>query len=338
MLVAQLSRREQFQRRPGKEFSMHRTHGIFFSLLIFLLTGAGYGCSERSVSPVAGRWDMTVDDPAGSYPSWFEIEEEAGELKGRFVGRSGSARPITDVRFDGEQLRFTLPPQYERQSGDLLFIGRVSEEEITGETLSESGQNIQFTARRAPSLDAEAAPKWGEPVQLIGGDLSNWMLRYPDGPNGWTLANGVLGNTPPSVDLITRDTFGDFKLHVEFNMPKDSNSGVYLRGRYEVQVQDDYGKEPDSRRCGGLYGFLAPARMAAKPAGEWNTFDITLLGRHVTVVFNGETVIDNAEIPGITGGALDSQESEPGPIMLQGDHRAIRYRNILLTPALLAEE
>lgn len=328
---------------------MKRSRCTIVPVLLALVAVAWIGCtngastsgeesSKAGLAPLIGRWDVTVEDAAGSYPSWFEIEEEVGELSGRFVGRTGSARPIADVRFDGEQLRFTLPPQYERQTDDLLFIGRVSGEEIVGETFSESGQNIQFTARRAPDLNSEVEPEWGEPVELIGGDLANWRLRDPDGPNGWTIENGVLSNTPPSVDLITKDTFGDFKLHVEFNMPKDSNSGIYLRGRYEVQVQDDFGKEPDSRRCGGIYGFVAPTKMAAKPAGEWNTFDITLIGRRVTVVFNGQTVIDNVEIPGITGGALDSQEGDPGPIMLQGDHRAIRYRNILLTPAQPAED
>ena len=300
--------------------------------------GSGESIAGTKFSPVVGRWDVSVEDPGGAYPSWFEIQEQEGELSGRFVGRFGSARPIADIRFDGEQLRFTLPPQYERQTDDLLFIGRVTDQEIVGETYGASGQNIQFTARRAPALDSDAAPVWGQPIQLIRGDLSNWTLRNPEGPKGWTIKDGVLANTPPSIDLITKDKFGDFKLQVEFNMPPESNSGVYLRGRYEVQIQDDYGKEPESRRCGGIYGFLTPTKMAAKPPGEWNTYDITLIGRRVTVVLNGETIIDGVEIPGITGGALDSREGESGPLMLQGDHRAIRYRNLVLTPAQTKNE
>ncbi len=300
--------------------------------------GSGESIAGAKFSPVVGRWDVSVEDPGGAYPSWFEIQEQEGELSGRFVGQFGSARPIADIRFDGEQLRFTLPPQYERQTDDLLFIGRVADQEIVGETYGASGQNIQFTARRASALDSDAEPEWGEPIQLIRGDLSNWTLRNPEGPKGWSIKDGVLFNTPPSVDLITTDKFGDFKLHAEFNMPPESNSGVYLRGRYEVQIQDDYGKEPDSRRCGGIYGFLTPTEMAAKPPGEWNTYDITLVGRRVTVVLNGETIIDGVEIPGITGGALDSREGESGPLMLQGDHRAIRYRNLVLTPAQTKNE
>jgi hypothetical protein len=135
------------------------------------------------------------------------------------------------------------------------------------------------------------------------------------------------------VDLVSKRTFTDFKLHIEVNVPPQGNSGIYLRGRHEVQVQDDYGKAPCDRCMGGIYGQVRPTANAAKPAGEWQSYDITFVGRHVTVVLNGVTIIDNREIPGITGGALDSNEGEPGPIMLQGDHTGVKYRNIRITPA-----
>jgi hypothetical protein len=122
-------------------------------------------------------------------------------------------------------------------------------------------------------------------------------------------------------------------LHIEFRYPKESNSGVYLRGRYEVQVEDNKGKEPSSTYFGGVYGFLTPNEMAAKSAGEWQSYDITLIGRKVTVVANGKKIICDQNIPGITGGALDSNEGAAGPIMLQGDHGPIEYRNIIITPA-----
>ncbi len=133
---------------------------------------------------------------------------------------------------------------------------------------------------------------------------------------------------------MTEASFEDFQLHVEVLVPEGSNSGIYLRGRYEVQVQDDHGKEAHARGMGGIYGQVTPAENASLPAGEWQSFDITLLGRLVTVVLNGKTIIDREEIPGITGGALDSREAEPGPIFLQGDHGRILYRNLVLTPAL----
>ena len=141
-------------------------------------------------------------------------------------------------------------------------------------------------------------------------------------------------NEDSGSDLVTEASFQDFQLHAEVMVPEGSNSGIYLRGRYEVQVQDDYGKEPHTRGMGGIYGQVTPAENASLPAGEWQTFDITLVGRTVTVVLNGKTIIDKKEIPGTTGGALDSREAEPGPIFLQGDHGRILYRNLVLTPAL----
>ena len=108
---------------------------------------------------------------------------------------------------------------------------------------------------------------------------------------------------------------------------------MYLRGRYEVQIEDTRGREPAPEHLGGIYGFIAPSEDAAERAGQWQVFDITLVGRHVTVVLNGKTIIANQAIPGITGGALDSREGEPGPIMIQGDHGPVEYRNIILTPA-----
>jgi hypothetical protein len=143
----------------------------------------------------------------------------------------------------------------------------------------------------------------------------------------------VLTNSKAGGNLRTRQTFTDFKLHVEFRYPRAGNSGVYLRGRYEVQIEDSHGREPATDHLGAIYGFLAPNQDAAKKAGEWQTFDVTLEGRLVTVVLNGTTVIARREIPGITGGALDSDEGAPGPVVLQGDHGPVEFRRIVLTPA-----
>jgi len=284
-------------------------------------------------SAILGRWDVTVYDLEGVYPSWFEINQTDGELTGRFVGRFGSARPLRYVHFDGSQLYLSLPRQYEKPLEDLLFVGTVSNGNIDGETKSETGARIRFHAEPAPALASRGQPQWGKPIQLIQNDLSNWQPRHPNRKNGWQIENGMLVNKQPRVDLVTRQTFEDFKLHLEFNFPEGSNSGIYLRGRYEVQIEDNYGQQPGNTKAGGVYGFIPPRTMAIKPAGQWNFCDITLLGRRVTVVLNDQLVIDNAEIPGITGGALDSREAEPGPLMLQGDHGPIRFRNVVLTPA-----
>ena len=150
--------------------------------------------------------------------------------------------------------------------------------------------------------------------------------------NGWVVRDGLLVNAEPGNNLLTERKFDDFQLHAEFRYPKGSNSGIYLRGRYEVQIEDNYGQEPDSHHIGGVYGFLTPSVNAARKAGEWQTLDVTLVGRVVTVALNGERIIDRQTIPGITGGALDSDEGAPGPLLLQGDHGPIEFRKVTLTP------
>ena len=170
---------------------------------------------------------------------------------------------------------------------------------------------------------------WGKSISLFNGyNLDGWKSSDPEKKNQWTVKKGVLLNPESGVNLITDKKFEDFKLSIEFRYPKGSNSGVYLRGRYEVQVEDNYGLEPESTLFGGIYGFLKPNQMAAKPAGEWQRYEITLIGRRVSVVANDKKIINDQIIPGITGGALDSKEALPGPIMLQGDHGIIEYRNI----------
>ncbi|HSB08438.1 MAG TPA: DUF1080 domain-containing protein [Blastocatellia bacterium] len=284
---------------------------------------------------IIGRWDMTTIDANGNaYPSWFEVTRDSGRLVGRFVGRVGSQRPIQAIEFANGHLKFTLPPQFERRKTDLEFQANLKGDRLDGTFLDSDGKLLKWTAVRAPKLERKSTPRWGKPVTLFGGrDMSAWRLRDIERAGAWRVSGGVLENTPRGTDIITEQEFRDFKLHVEFKMAEKSNSGVYLRGRYEVQIQDDFGKEPESHRNGGVYGFLTPSSNPVKKAGEWQSFDITLIGRKVTVVLNDKTIIDNVEIPGITGGALDSKEGEAGPIMLQGDHEQIYFRNIVITPA-----
>jgi hypothetical protein len=286
---------------------------------------------------IVGRWDLSVGEGATAYPSWLEVTRKDGKLAGRFVGRVGSARPIKQIEFAKGALSFSLPPQYEKRKTDLSFSGNLSDSGVLlrGKTTGEDGNHLTWRGVRAPALAAPANPKWGKPIPLFNGkDVTGWQLKDPKLPNGWKAVNGVLENHMPSSDIVSERKFTDFKLHVEFNVAPKSNSGVYLRGRYEIQIQDDFGKAPGSLLIGGLYGFLEPTENAGKKADEWQSYDITLLGRFVTIVLNGKTVIDNKEIPGITGGALDSREGEPGPLMLQGDHGKVLFRNIFVTPVV----
>jgi hypothetical protein len=289
--------------------------------------------------PIVGRWDVTLaDEVKGAAPSWFEVRQSGYRtLVGSYVGVSGSARPIARVDYDDDAktFRFAVPPQWERRTDDVVFEGKlVADDVLRGETTDVKGKTVSWEARRAPTLDREQTPQWGEPIELFNGrDLSGWQPRWPEKKNGWTVTDGILTNAKSGQDLLTERKFDDFKLTAEFRYPPKSNSGIYLRGRYEVQIEDTHGRETDSHHLGGIYGHLTPSFDAAKPAGEWQTMEITLVGRAVTVVLNGERIIDRQPIPGITGGALDSKEGEAGPILLQGDHGPVEFRELTLTPA-----
>lgn len=284
--------------------------------------------------PILGRWDMTVQTPEGEYPSWLEVRRSGYRtLVGSYVGQFGSARPISRVEFENGRLHFSVPPQWEKHEGDFHFTGQLEDDVLRGQTTDEKGRRVTWTARRAPLLKRTQPPKWGQPIELFNGkDLAGWKPRLPGVKNGWVVQDGLLANATPGNDLVTEQKFTDFHLHAEFRYPQKSNSGIYLRGRYEVQIEDNYGEEPDSHYIGGIYGFLTPSVNAAKKAGEWQSVDVTLIGRVVTVVLNGERIIDRQTIPGITGGALDSDEGAAGPIMLQGDHGPIDFRRVTLTP------
>lgn len=282
---------------------------------------------------VIGRWDLVVQLPGGEQPSWLEITSSGhSTLVGQFVGGHGSARPIARIDIDERGLRFAIPPQFERGSADLTVEGRLEGDQLSGTLVMPDGTQGTWTGRRAPSLRRSAPPTWGEPITLFNGvDLSGWHVIQDD--NHWQVVDGILRNVKTGGNIVTDQKFDDFKLHLEFRYAPRGNSGVYLRGRYEVQVFDGPSEEPDSHLQGGVYGFLTPSAVLTNGPGEWNTYDITLVGRVVTITLNGTTVITEQAIPGITGGALDSDEGAPGPIMLQGDHTPIEYRNIVLTPA-----
>ena len=283
---------------------------------------------------LVGRWDIAVDEDGVSYPSWLEVEISGFEtLVGRFVATGGSARPISKIHFDNGKFSFSIPPQWEKSDRDLSVEGTVAKDRIEGIVHEVNGKDHRFTGVPAPLMTEKKAVRWGKPIQLFNGkDLDGW--KTSGSTNQWIVKDGVLISPHSGSNLISKQKFNDFKLHVEFKYSKNSNSGVYLRGRYEVQIIDNPPTDhPNSHLFGGVYGFLTPSEMAVKGPDEWQRYDITLVGRMVTVVANGKTIICNQEIPGITGGAIDSNEGEPGPIYFQGDDGRIQFRNIVVTPA-----
>jgi len=287
------------------------------------------------VTAFLGRWDLTLKAPDREYPSWLELTQENGQLKAQMVSRWGNARPLPKVEITNGRVKFVSPKEEEDRKDDMVFEGSLSGDRLTGSTTGPDGAVWTWTGVRAPSLQESGAPKWGKPIALFNGkDLTGWTMSKSDAKTVWKVENGKLITPGNGPELINDAKFKDFKLHVEFNCGPESNSGVYLRGRYEVQIETDSAAEPPSHHTGGVYGFLAPTPELPRKPGEWQTFDITLTGRTITVVQNGQTVINDQEIPGITGGALDSHEELPGPIYLQGSEKGrVAFRKIVLTPA-----
>jgi hypothetical protein len=309
---------------------------VSFLFAFLLLLSAAHAMNNALQQPapfsIEGRWDMTINMDGKDFPSWLEVRHSGyNTLVGDLVGVWGSARPVSRINFANDKISFSLPPQWEKGDKDMYFEGAVQGDGLAGSVIFPDGKKYNWSAVRAPLLVRSQPVVWGKQVPLFNGkDLKGWHAL---GNNQWQAKDGILQSPKSGSNIVTDESFTDFKLHIEFRYPKGSNSGVYLRGRYEVQIEDSKGHEPLRDELGAVYGFITPTEQVAKAPGEWQSYDITLVGRMVTVVANGKTIICNQAIPGVTGGALDSKEAEPGPIMLQGDHGPIEFRNIMITKA-----
>ncbi|MGN0002783.1 MAG: DUF1080 domain-containing protein [Sphingobacterium composti] len=282
---------------------------------------------------IIGRWDLTVEKDGKQVPSWLEVKLSGfNTLVGYYVADAGSARPVSHIKYENGKFSFEVPTQWEDGTGLIKVEGSLSAGKLTGKIISNKGNEYSYTGEKAPYLVRNAEGKFGTPIELFNGkDLTGWKTSSDD--NQWEVVDGILVNKKAGANLISEQTFEDFKLEAEFKYSKDGNSGIYLRGRYEVQIEDSpLDRHPGSLYYSGVYGFLTPSAIVTNGADQWNKYEITLKGRMVTVVSNGKTVISNQEIPGITGGALDSKEGEPGPIYLQGDHTGVEFRKITITP------
>jgi hypothetical protein len=289
---------------------------------------------------------MTVTAGNDKYPSWMEVTSKGSNLQVRVQGRTGNVNPAAAAKVDSSRLIVTVVAA-SAERPELTWALTAKGGKLSG-VQKRGSASANLAGVRAPELKRPSPKAWTDPVSLFNGkDLTGWepINNTPDtlaGPlsSHWVAKNGELVNDAKGSNLRTTRTFDDFKLHVEYNCPPGENSGIYMRGRYEVQVAPAPrdGHRPSARPFGNpylgvacVYGFLGPSTPPPfRP--EWQTYDLTLIGRMVTVVFNGVATVDNQEVPGITGGALDSNEAEPGPIYLQGDHHGgIRYRNITIS-------
>jgi hypothetical protein len=313
----------------------NKIHRLSFLLTTLLLASAA--AQAGNVAPFLGRWDVTLIAPEREYPTWLEISNPDGKLSVRMVGRWGHARVLPEAKFLGDRIRFVSPKEEEgRKDSDMVFEAKVVDKALVGTTTGPDGTVWRLRGERAPALTRSAPPVWGQPVTLFNGrDLGGWHLSDTKAAKTWVIENDALVSTGNGAELVSDQKFEDFKLHLEFKVAPGANSGIYLRGRYEVQVEHDSHPEAAERSLGGVYGFLAPTTMPAHTPGIWRTYDITLVGRRVTVVLDGTKLIDDQEIPGVTGGALDTHEGAPGPLYLQGSENGrVEFRNIVMTPAI----
>lgn len=280
-----------------------------------------------------GRWNLTGTGSDSNAVFWLELKDENGQLTGMFLNRGGSPVKLASVEITGDQLVFTTAGAEKRpgQTHKATLKGN----QLNGQvTLGD--RTLTWVGVRPPSwapANANAAHKLGTPVELVDGkSLDAWTVQHKDKPSGWTVEDGAITNSKGANNLVSKQTFKDFRIQAEYKLAEGSNSGIYLRGRYELQVLDDTGKPPEQHGHMSIYAWTAPKVNASKPAGEWQAMEATLVGNRVTVTLNGQRVHDNVAIQAITGGALDAKETEPGPIMLQGDHGKVWYRKVTVTP------
>jgi len=279
-----------------------------------------------------GRWDFNVSTPRRPGASWLGITENNGQLVVWYQPTGGNVFQVSDVKAEGAHLTLVLraaAANHPAVTWDLDAAG----DKLTG-VQKLGDHSTPLSGVRAPELNRAEPAKWSDPEPLFNGkDLTGWEPIGDTAHSHWHVADGLLVNDAHGANLRTTRTFEDFKVHYEVNCPDDGNSGFYLRGRYEVQIEyEPLANNPPERRIGSVYGRIAPNPALPRKPGEWETFDVTLVGRSVTVVHNGQTVIDHKEIEGITGGALDANEGEPGPFYIQGDHTGgLKFRNITVS-------
>src|SRR5579859_5002083 len=310
-----------------------------------------------ATNPFLGEWALTI--PGGA-AGWLGVQEQNGQLEASMLWGWGSVEPVASAKMDGDKLVITRNHTVEHkdasgnktkmtlvetitgsvQGDDIKLTSSKQRENGQGEDVADFGGHRQPPMPPAPDL---AHIKFGKAERLFNGkDLTGWRLTDPNAVNGWSVKNGLLVNNPVQEEgkhknygnLRTDREFEDFNLKVEVRVGTNQNSGVYLRGIYETQVADTYGRPTDWHNMGAIYSRIKPTIAAEKPPGQWQKLDITFVDRHATVSLNGKRIINNQPVLGCTGGALWSDVSSPGPIYLQGDHTGITYRSLVLRPAI----
>jgi len=333
---------------------MKKSYLILGIVVASLMISSSFLKASNDPSPFLGSWALTLPN---NVPGWIEVRQEDGYLACDMLWGWASVFPLENVYMDGDKLILTRSSEIVRKKNAIgepvlthtltsYMVLTADGDQLTGGyyTPEYDGLGVReepVSGKKNPPLPPApdlAKVKYGDKISLFNGkDLTGWRMVDPNSTNGFFVKDGILENDPvqeegkPHIrygNLRSEQEFEDFNLTLEVNVPKNGNSGVYLRGIYEIQVYDSYGLPQNAHHMGALYSRIIPGVSAEKPAGEWQTMDITLCDRHLTVILNGITIIDNQPVEGITGGALTADESKPGPIYLQGDHDKVMYRNI----------
>ena len=278
-----------------------------------------------------GRWTlMGSGDRPGAY--WLEVKEDGGKLSALFLNRGGHPTPAENVRVEGNELIFLHGTGTQPKAE---FRGKLTGDKLTA-TLKRGDQTLMLNGGKAPTWppsNANGQHTYGKPVVLFDGkSLDAFGVQNATVPMNWSIEDGVMTNGEHANNLVSKEKFKDFKINAEYKVGPGTNSGIYLRGRYELQVLDEFGKPTFERGHMSIYGWKAADVNASKPAGEWQDMEAIVVGNHVTVTHNGKRVHDNAVLQAITGGALDNDELAAGPIMIQGDHSKVWFRKITVTP------
>ena len=310
--------------------------------LIALTLLAFSGAAQSDVTPFLGKWNMTGTGDNGAVVYWLEVKQEGGALKGRFLNRSSSPYDLPSIKVENGELVFSnaakegspAPPTWRGRIENGRLVGTTT---ITRRDPAQPPQVINWVGVRPPSwppANANGRHTYGTPVTLFDGKtMDAFGIQHKQNPVNWAVTDGVMSSAEKQGNnLVSKETFKDFKIEAEYAIAAGSNGGIYLRGRYEMQLLDDAGQPLTSQSHMSIYGRTPPAVNASKPAGEWQKVEIIIVGNRVSAVLNGQKVQDNAVIEGITGGALDAKELEPGPIMLQGDHGKVSFRRVVVTP------
>ena len=306
---------------------MKRNLILFFAAAI--LAPAAY--SQKPNNPLVGRWDFNITRENVSRAVWLGVTDKDGSLEVWYQPTGGHVYQVKDFKAEGSHLAVTVSPATGNRPAEILELDAAGDK-ITG-VQKRGDTTFALTGVRAPELKRAAPAAWTLPEPLFNGkNLDGWEPIGNPANSRWIVKDGLLINEDHGANLKSTRQFDDFKVHFEVNCPEPGNSGFYLRGRYEVQIEYESPNEnPPERQMGSIYGRIAPKELPRMP-GQWETFDVTLVGRTVTVVRNGVTTIDRWEIEGITGGALDANEGEPGPFYIQGDHTGgLKFRNVTVS-------